>query len=74
MDEVRRRWEARDPFAVGNQGKRLTLEIWLTQTVGMKRYDAKQAVEKLVGMEAIRPEQFDAKRKLTGWKPAKWSL
>ena len=74
MDEVRRRWEARDPFAVGNQGKRLTLEIWLTQTVGMKRYDAKQAVEKLVGMEAIRPEQFDAKRKLTGWKPAKWSF
>jgi hypothetical protein len=74
MGEVKARWEARDPFAIGNQGKRLTLEIWLMQAAGMRRNDAKQVVEKLVGMEAIRPEQFDAKRKLTGWKPAKWSF
>jgi hypothetical protein len=72
--EVGNRWHAREPFAIGNQGKRLTLEIWLMQHLSMKRGEAKQTVEKLVGMEAIRPDQYDAKRKLNGWRVSKWSV
>lgn len=70
--EVERRWRAREPFAASAQAHRLTIEQWLMQTRGVKRHEAKQVVEKLIGIEAIRLQEYDAKRHRSGWKVHKW--